>query len=54
MNKNEPYCKYNLIAYCCINGMMYGLSSDGKLYNSNRTWKDCFTNLFLHLMIVLA
>lgn len=43
MNKKEPYGKYKLVAYCCIRGMMYGLSSDGKLYNSNRNWKDCYT-----------
>lgn len=47
MGKKEPYGKYKLIAYCCIGGMMYGLSSDGKLYNSNRSWKDCYTESLL-------
>ena len=43
MKNDKPYGKYKLIAYCCIKGLMYGLSSDGKLYNSNRSWKDCYT-----------
>lgn len=44
----EPYGTYKLIAHCNHRGFLSGISVDGKLYDTERSWKSAYSESYIN------